>query len=114
MVVVNMTRDKMWVRNGVVPSYPSIAPPQFDLAPDQGLVVPAPRQTRANLQQQSIRDAEINPDLYYPTGKRPVLIEDWPTNKAIYLPNKLVPPAMRHTVPPTPAPAKPLEGPQPQ
>ena len=32
MVVVNMTKDKIWVRDGVVPDYPNTAPPQFDMS----------------------------------------------------------------------------------
>ncbi len=32
MVVVNLTRDKVWVRDGVVPDYPSQAAPKFDIA----------------------------------------------------------------------------------
>lgn len=94
MVVVNMTRDKMWVRDGVVPRFPNIAPPQFTVPENGALVVPAPRVKRRDLQQDSIRDAEIKPDLYYPKGRRPELIEDWPTDKPIYLPQKLVPPNM--------------------
>lgn len=27
MIVVNMTKDKVWVRDGVVPEYPNMAPP---------------------------------------------------------------------------------------
>lgn len=95
MIVVNMTRDKVWVRDGVVPPYPQMSPPQFDVRPGGGLVIPAPRKTRAQLQQPSIRAAEIRPGLYYPRGYRPRLIEDWPTDKQIYLPERQVPPGMK-------------------
>ena len=98
MVVVNLTRDKVWVRDGVVPRYPNMAPPLFDVSPGGGLVVPAPKNTRRGLQEDSIRDAEISPDDYYPPGHKPVLIEDWPTDKPIYLPYELVPPSMRKPI----------------
>ena len=73
MVVVNLTKDKVWVRDGVVPLYPNNAPPQFDMA-QGGLIIPAPRNKRSDIQEQSIRDAQINPDLYYPEGYHPELI----------------------------------------
>ena len=40
MVVVNMTKDRVWVREGIVSKYPNMAPPQFEMAPTGGLVVP--------------------------------------------------------------------------
>ena len=99
MVVVNMTRDKVWVRDGVLPRYPSISPPQFDIPKGGGLVVPAPRRTRAQIQQASIRAAEIRPDQYYPLGYRPRLLEDWPTGKPVYLPEAMVPAPMKRLPP---------------
>ena len=81
MVVVNLTRDKVWVRDGIVPDYPSMAPPKFDIAAMGGLVIPAPRNKRQDFQEQSIRDAEIPPDDYYPKGYKPELIPFWPTEQ---------------------------------
>ena len=94
MVVVNMTKDKVWVRDGVVPAYPNIAPPVFDIPADGGLVIPAPKNKRTDIQEQSIRDAEIDPNLYYPKGYRPELLEAWPSDKPVFLPQKMVPPGM--------------------
>jgi len=95
MVVVNMTKDKIWVRDGVLPRFPRIATPQFDVHPGGGLTIPAPEFTRQQLQQQSIRDAEIDPKLYYLPGQRPETLDDWPTHKQIYVPYDLVPATMR-------------------
>jgi ribonuclease Z len=94
MVVVNLTKDKVWVRDGVVPLYPNNAPPQFDMA-QGGLIIPAPRNKRSDIQEQSIRDAQINPDLYYPEGYHPELIENWPSDKPVFLPESKVPDAMK-------------------
>ena len=94
MVVVNMTKDKVWVRNGVVPAYPNAAPPQFDMA-GGGLIIPAPKYKRSDIQEQFIRDAEINPDLYYPKGYHPELLPFWPSDKPVFLPEDKVPPSMR-------------------
>ena len=50
-------RDKVWVRDGVVPDYPSMAPPKFDIAAMGGLVIPRSANKRQDFQEQSIRDA---------------------------------------------------------
>ena len=72
MVVVNLTPDKVWVRDGVVPRFPSMSPPKFDVAAMGGLVIPAPRNKRVDIQEPSIRDADIPPDDYYPKGTSPI------------------------------------------
>ena len=74
--------------------YPNMAPPQFDMA-EGGLIIPAPKNKRADIQKQSIRDAEINPDIYYPKGYRPDLIESWPSDKPVFLPESKVPENMK-------------------
>ncbi len=91
MVVVNLTKDKVWVRDGVVPDYPSIAAPKFDIAAMGGMIIPAPRNKRPDFQEQSIRDAEIPPEEYYPKGYQPELIPFWPTDKPIFIPASQVP-----------------------
>ena len=68
------------------PDFPSQAPPKFDIAAMGGLVIPAPRNRRQDFQEQSIRDAEIPPDDYYPKGYKPELIPFWPTSKPIFIP----------------------------
>jgi ribonuclease BN (tRNA processing enzyme) len=94
LVVVNMTKDRVWVRNGVVPEYPNMAPPKFEMS-QGGLVIPAPKYKRSDIQEQFIRDAEINPDLYYPKGYRPELLEAWPSDKPVFLPQSKVPETMK-------------------
>lgn len=94
MVVVNLTRDKVWVRDGIVAEFPSMTPPKFDIAAMGGLVIPAPRNKREDFQEQSIRDAEISPDEYYPKGYKPELIPAWPTGKPIFIPADKVPPGL--------------------
>ena len=94
-IVVNMTKDKVWVRDGILPLYPNAAPPQFDMA--QGaLILPAPKYLRSEVQSQDIRDLEINPDLYYPKGYEPDIISDWPSpGKPVFLPESKVPEQMK-------------------
>jgi hypothetical protein len=64
-----------------VPKYPAAALPPFDTRAQAGAVVPAPRLKRQEVQEQSIRDAEIPPDAYYPTSYNPDLMPDWPMDK---------------------------------
>jgi ribonuclease Z len=87
-------RFMVWVRDGIVPDFPSMAPPKFDIAAMGGLVIPAPRVKRQDVQEQSIRDAEISPDEYYPKGYKPDLISFWPTTKPIFIPADQVPPGL--------------------
>ena len=97
MVVVNMTKDKIWARDGVIADYPNNKAPNADLAIERfgGLIVPKPQYSRADLQEQFIRDAQIDPKLYYPEGYMPHLMEEWPTDKDLYLPEPLVPDSMK-------------------
>lgn len=108
MVVVNMTKDKIWVRDGVVPDYPNAAPPQFDMSKTGGLIMPAPPTNRRAVQNQAIRDAEIPPEKYYPPGYQPELVPWWPSDKPIFLPESMVPPQMKKK--PLPQPVQPDGG----
>ena len=55
----------------------------------------APKNKRQDIQEQSTRDAQIKPDLYYPKGYRPELIESWPSDKPILFPESKVPDQMK-------------------
>ena len=46
---------------------------------------------REDFQEQSIREAEIPPDEYYPKGYKPELISAWPTTKPLFIPAARVP-----------------------
>jgi ribonuclease Z len=91
MIVVNMTKDKLWVREGVVAEYPNVSPPKFDMAEAGGLMIPPPKYKRSDIQQQSIRDAEIPPEKYYPEGYQPELLFEWPTDKPLFIPAEMMP-----------------------
>jgi hypothetical protein len=97
MVVVNVTKDQIWVRDGVIPDYPNVRAPNADASIAQfgGLVVPVPIYQREDLQAQSIRDAEIDPNVYYPEGYHPLLMQDWPTKKPLFIPEEKVPASMK-------------------
>ncbi|NOH80212.1 MBL fold metallo-hydrolase [Vibrio sp. RE86] len=95
LIVANITPDQAWVREGIVPDFPNNRAPQFDLSEGGELRVPAPKYQRADLQQQEMRDLEINPELYYPEGYKPELLQEWPTTEDIILPVEQVPESMK-------------------
>jgi ribonuclease Z len=90
MIVVNMTSEKIWVRDGVLAEYSNVAPPQFDIKSEGGLSIPPAKYDRSDIQQQSIRDAEIPPEKYYPEGYAPVAITEWPTDKPLLIPAEMM------------------------
>jgi ribonuclease Z len=96
-IVVNVTKDRLWVREGIIPDYPNVKPPRADLsiARSGGLVVPLPQSQRQDIQQQFIRDAEIPPETYYSEGYMPELLEQWPTDKPLFIPEDKVPASMK-------------------
>ena len=97
LVVVNVTKEQLWVREGIVSEYPNVTPPQAhaSIAQYGGLVVPVPKHQREDIQEQSIRDAQIPPEEYYPEGYMPVLMESWPAQKPLFIPEDKVPAAMK-------------------
>ncbi len=92
-IVVNVTKDDIWVREGVLPDYPNSRAPQFNFDDGQ-LVVPHPPTNRAAIQEPFIRDQEINPDEYYPDGYHPQLLPEWPVGSDLVVPMGDLPAAM--------------------
>ena len=93
-VVVNVTKDKIWVREGIIPDFPNLRAPQFDFDDGQ-LVVPLPRNKREDIQEPFVREQEIDPDEYYPDGYKPILLEDWPVDSDLVIDVETLPEAMR-------------------
>ncbi|MBE1283483.1 MAG: MBL fold metallo-hydrolase [Rhodobacteraceae bacterium] len=94
-ITVNVTKEQIWVREGIIPDFPNNRAPQFNFANGQ-LRVPAPPTTREDIQNASVRETEIDPDLYYPEGYKPELLQAWPTgNRDLIVPVDQLPPAMQ-------------------
>ena len=89
-IVVNVTKDKIWVREGVLPDFPNSKAPQFDFGNRQ-LIVPLPPTSRQEIQNQEIRDQQLDPDLYYPEGYKPDLLEEWPVDSDLVVPLEMLP-----------------------
>ena len=92
-IVVNVTPDDIWVREGILPDYPNSRAPQFDFDDGQ-LVVPHPPTSRAEIQEPFVRDKQIDPAKCYPTDYHPELLEDWPVDGDLVVPMDKMPPSM--------------------
>ena len=92
-IVVNLTKDDIWVREGILPDYPNNRAPQFDFEHGH-LVVPKPPKRRENIQNEAIRESEVDPADYYPEGYQPELLMEWPVGEDIVIPLETAPPSL--------------------
>jgi ribonuclease BN (tRNA processing enzyme) len=84
-IVVNVTKESIWVREGILPDFPNNRSPQFNFDNGQ-LVVPLPPTSRAEIQEPFVRDQEIDPKKYYPEGYHPHLLQEWPVENDLVIP----------------------------
>ena len=96
-IVVNVTKDQIWVREGVLPDFPNSKAPQQDFSNGQ-LIVPMPPTSRQEIQNQEIRDQQLDPDLYYPEGYKPELLEEWPVDSDLVVPVEDLPPSLLNSM----------------
>jgi ribonuclease BN (tRNA processing enzyme) len=96
-IVVNMTKDMIWVREGILPEFPNSRAPQFDFTNGQ-LVVPHPPTSRNEIQEPFVRDQQIDPDEYYPEGYHPELLEDWPVEGDLVVPLEDLPESLKESM----------------
>ncbi|MGI9367406.1 MAG: guanitoxin biosynthesis MBL fold metallo-hydrolase GntH [Ruegeria sp.] len=96
-IVVNVTKDLIWVREGILPDFPNSRSPQFDFSNGQ-LVVPHPPQRREDIQEPYVRDMEIDPKLYYPEGYHPELLTQWPVDSDLVIPLEQLPEALKESM----------------
>jgi ribonuclease Z len=89
-IVVNMTKDTLWVREGILPDFPNNRAPQFNFDNGQ-LVVPHPPTSREEIQEPFVREQQIDPKKYYPKGYHPHLLEHWPVEGDLVVPLKDAP-----------------------
>jgi hypothetical protein len=60
--------------------------------------VPRPPTSREEIQNQGIRDSEIEPADYYPEGYHPELLTEWPIDDDPVVPVEQLPPALLHSM----------------
>ncbi len=88
--MVNVTTDHIRVREGILPDFPNQRAPQQDFTNGQ-LVVPYPPTDRTKIQNAFVREKQIDPDLYYPEGYKPELLEEWPVDSDLVVPYEALP-----------------------
>ena len=96
-IVVNMTKDQVWVREGILPDFPNSRAPQFDFTNGQ-LVVPHPIHAREDIQEPFVREQQIDPKKYYPKGYMPQLLEEWPVKGDLVAPIDSLPANLRDSM----------------
>jgi ribonuclease Z len=96
-IVVNMTKDAVWVREGILPDFPNSRAPQFDLTNGQ-LIVPHPPTSREEIQEPFVREQQLDPKVYYPKGYHPQLLEDWPVEGDLVVPVEQLPENLRKSM----------------
>lgn len=96
-IVVNVTKDSIWVREGILPEYPNSRAPQFDFSNGQ-LVVPHPPHAREDIQEPFVREQQIDPDKYYPDGYKPELLEKWPVEGDLVVPMEDLPDNLKQSM----------------
>jgi len=96
-IVVNMTQDAIWVREGILPDFPNNRAPQFDFTNGQ-LVVPHPPTSREEIQEPFVREQQIDPKEYYPEGFHPELLTEWPVDGDLVVPVESLPDTMRQSM----------------
>jgi hypothetical protein len=96
-IVVNVTKEQIWVREGILPDYPNNRPPQFDFSNGQ-LVVPLPPKRREDIQEPFVREQEVDPKKYYPKGYHPELLQQWPVESDLVIPIESLPDNLRENM----------------
>lgn len=96
-IVANVTKDQIWVREGILPEFPNSRAPQQDFTNGQ-LVVPLPPTDRTKIQEPFVREKQIDPDKYYPEGYKPELLEEWPVDSDLVVPVKSLPENLRKSM----------------
>ena len=95
--MVNVTKDQIWVREGILPDFPNSRAPQFDFSNGQ-LIVPHPPTSREELQEPFIRESEIDPKKYYPEGYHPELLTEWPVDEDLVVPMDQLPENLKESM----------------
>ncbi len=85
LVVFNLHGDgKVWWREGVTGESNQVPRPLYT---DDEITFPAPKHQVYDVINETIEANEIDPELWYPPGKKPELVREWPMTEDITIPN---------------------------
>ena len=87
LTVVNVTKDAIWIREAAIPDSANTTRPDpkwmvenmFSGQVPKEIVMPNPKVTIPDIQEQAIRDQEINPDVFTPPDQVRKWVTAWPT-----------------------------------
>jgi hypothetical protein len=96
-IVVNVTKESIWVREGILPDFPNSRAPQFDFTNGQ-LIVPHPPTSRQEIQEPFVREQQLDPKVYYPEGYHPELLEEWPVEGDLVVPYEVLPDNLKQSM----------------
>jgi ribonuclease Z len=83
--VFNVHGDgKVWWREAARAETNQVALPRFT---DEIITFPAPRHEVYDVVNETIEANEIDPELWYPKGKKPELVREWPLTEDLQIPN---------------------------
>lgn len=97
--MVNVTKELIWVREGILPDYPNSRAPQFDFSNGQ-LIVAHPPLSRMEILEPFIRESVIDPKKYYPEGYHPELLQEWPVEGDLVIPLDQMPENLKDSMAP--------------
>ncbi len=92
-----MTKDLIWVREGILPDFPNSRAPQFNFTNRQ-LIVPHPPSDRKKIQEPFVREQQIDPKEYYPAAYLPHLLEEWPVEGDLVIPLESLPANLKESM----------------
>ena len=98
VVVVNVQKGAIWTRMAALPDAPNQGRPSkdeakelFDISPTHlEIDFPDPKHTVPDVQDQFVRDKEIDPNLYYPSDVNRPMVWDFPKGFKIEIPKMVV------------------------
>ena len=96
-IVVNVIKESIWVREGILPDYLNSRAPQFDLSGGK-LVVPHPPTSREKIQEPFVRAQEIDPRDYYPRRYHPHLLTECPVDSDLVISAEALPDKLKQSM----------------
>ena len=91
LTVVNVTKDAIWIREAAVPDIANTTKPNpqwmvqelFGGVVPKEIVFPNPQHTIAAVQEQAVRDLEVDPEKFTPPDQIRKWVREWPTDLKI-------------------------------
>ena len=80
-----MTKDAIWIREGVLPDNPNKGTPQFRFYNSQS-IIPLPVESSEETEELFGQERQVDRASLYPVGYLPHFPEHWPVNSEVIVP----------------------------